>query len=397
MTGSLRALVLAVVVPSTIAVADPAPSPGTTAQPTPDSLPDGLTIELHDQNLEVHKDNLSAVLVRAVSLTDVKFDRKTSSVTVEYEDTCNFDKFGMWNLARLEAMPAFADAVARKTRHDDKGAAAAFTRAAAQDPTWVDPVYGLAAVQLHAGDPDAAERALGGLLTTAPIATYLHVTSDPELSALSARPAIQAVRAKPSGTVAVTSKGITGTVAISPDHKWLAVAQRDDSGFSSSFELNLLVLDAATGRVVSQLPLVDSHETDFNCYDEKCSPILAKARQAVDRRAKAREKALRELGFRPAKVEAAKLNHSQDPDSSKGSFPRAKLGLEMQGSNLQISRLSTSVPIATGSISGKFTDEIVYVEESHTILVWSSYLQSEAGCNQDRRPNMTLISVPPAR
>jgi hypothetical protein len=398
MAASLRVLLLAVMVHSTVAVADPSPSPGqAVAQPKSESLPDGLTIVLHDRSLEVHKGTLSAALVSAADLIEAKFDRKTATVVIEYEDRCNFNKTRSWDLARLEAMPEFADAVARKTRHDDKGAAAAFARAAALDPTWIDPVYELAAVQLHAGDPGAAVRALAGLLATAPVGVYLRVTSDPALSALAARPELQAVRAKQAGTIAITGKGIAGTVAISPDHKLLAVTLRDGSGFSASFALDLLVLDVATGRVVSKLPIVASDESDSDCYDSACAPILAKARPVVDRRAKAREKALRELGFGPAKVEAEKpqQDSAQDRANSSGSFPRAKLGLEIGGGSAAVLRPPSSTAIATGSFPGMYVDEVVYVEESRTVVIWSSDRQSEAGCNDERRPAVTLIGVPP--
>lgn len=247
MAGFWHALVLAVIVPSTVTVADPSPSPGTAAaQRKADGLPDGLTIALHDRSIEARKGKLSVALVFASSLVEAKFDRKTATVVVEYEDACMFNRTRSWSLARLEAMLESEDAVARKTRHDDKGAAAAFARAAALDPTWTDPVYGLAAVQLHAGDPGAAVRALAGLLATDPIAVYLRVGSDPTLSALSARPELQAVRAKRAGTVAITSKGIAGTVAVSPDHKLLAVTLSDGSDVSSIFALDLLILAAST-------------------------------------------------------------------------------------------------------------------------------------------------------
>lgn len=379
------ALVLAVMVASTVAVADPA------------GLPDGLTIVLHDRSLEARRGTLRVVLVGASSLIEAKFDRKTATVVVEYEDACIINRTRSWGLARLEAMLEAADAVARKAAHDDKGAAAAFARASALDPTWTDPVYGLAAVQLHAGDPGAAVRALAGLLATDPVAVYLRAGSDPTLAALSARPELQAVRAKRAGTVAITSKGITGTVAVSPDHKLLAVTLRDGSDVSSSFALDLLVLEVATGRVVSTLPIASADETDPGCYDTTCAPILATARQAVDRRARAREKALRELGFGPAKVEPAKrqLDDSQDPARSTGSFPRAKLGFEMQGGRVDVRRPPSSAVIATGSVPGERVDEIVYVEESRTVVIWSHQRQSEDGCNEYRRPDVMLIGVPP--
>lgn len=62
---------------------------------------------------------------------------------------------------------------------------------------------------------------------------------------------------------------------------------------------------------------------------------------------------------------------------------------------LQIVQLPSSAKLAAASIPNTRVDAVVYVEDTRTIVIWSSDLQSEAGCNEDRHPNVTAIAVPP--
>jgi hypothetical protein len=354
-------------------------------------LGEGLDIVVENGSLEVRKGTQRYQLAAARALTSIKIDARQRRVDLAVQDdTCagtHALHFGFDQLAaRLENAAAFRRHVAR----DWTAAAAGFARAQALDPGWNLPAGNLASAKLKLGDPAGALQALAPWLTAAPIATYVQVTSDPELVALLEQPPLMALRATRSGTAKLTVTGIEGDIAVSPGRALLAVA-RTEAGWGAGhhFERRLELYDTRTGAMVATTPIILWAETDTGGFDGVSAAQLAR-RPVIAARVQALQAMLDQLGFVRASTAAATVTDSSTDEDEKqlASFDQAKLGLVIRHHIARVLRKNDV--LASATVPDRLTSAQL-VADANVVVVFTRRLGRE-GCEGT---DPTLISVLP--
>lgn len=353
-------------------------------------LGEGLDIVVDNGNLEVRKGKERYRLAPANALASIKVDAKQRHVDLTVEDyTCEGTHtfhFGFDQLAaRLENAAAFRLHVAK----DWKTAAVGFARAAALDPAWNIPAYNLASAKALLGDSAGALQALAPWLASAPVATYIHVASDPELVALLDQPPLLALRSAKPGATKISASGIKGDIAVSLTHSLLAIARTEGSWGSCMFERRLEVYDTKSGAMVATTPIVPWNDTDPDCGDQGLVNVPAK-RPVTAARVAALQAMLDQLGFVRATTEAATVTNSSIDTEEKqlGNFDKAKLGLVVKNRTARVLRKNDV--LATATVLDRL-ESAQLVAEANVLVVFTNRPGRE-GCEGT---DPTLISVLP--
>lgn len=360
------AVVVAVLIPS-LAIAD-----------EKRTLGEGYEVHVASNGLHVAKGKQRARLADALSIKKASLDKKARSVDVEVEDySCEGSHRYTWTLGHLDARLENTAAYALHKKKDFKASAAGFTRAVAADPTWHIPAYNLASAQQLLGDKAAAAATLAPWLASAPIPTYVQVTTDPELSPLLDRPELVAVRAKKPGKVKLTAKGIDGDIAYDSVRGLLAVTRTEGSWGSSAFTTELEIYDVATGKRVANTPLIRWDETSNECYDETGCELVPGARPAIAKRAKQLQTMLDQLGFAKPKVETGTAPaYDESGDKQTVQLKKAKLGVVAKDGTVRV--LQKDTVLGQASIDGRIS-RVDYLEGPKVVLVSASRAGAE-GC-----------------
>lgn len=345
--------------------------------------------------LEVRKDKLRVRLVEALRLTKIVVDAEHRKVDVDVEAYwCDSSKpeHRAWTFAQLEAKLENTAAFALHTKKEYKAAALGFARAAAADPTWRIPAYNLASAHTLLGNHDAAIQALSPWLTTEPVATFVQVTSDPELSPLLDRPELVAIRAAHPGAVKLGATGLEGEVAYAPALGLLAVTRKEQSWATCAYQTNLELHDVATGTLVATTPVVTWPETSSGC-DQAAGGIEARARGTVVKRVEKLQTMLVELGFATANIERGSAIESVPAKGpypkQKSFFKQRKIGLVAADGTARV--LAGNTELATAKILDTMR-AAVFVPETSTMIVWSLHPGAEA-CEGTDPTVVTILPI----
>jgi tetratricopeptide (TPR) repeat protein len=243
--------------------------------------------------------------------------------------TCAGTHHYTWTFGHLDARLANSAAFALHQAKKYQAAAEGFARAAAADPSWVIPAYNLASARVQLGDLDGALAALAARLASDPIATYVQISTDPELRPLLARQELAALRAKTPGTAKLPLAGLGGLgggLVYAPERGLVAVVHEEHSWGSAAFAVTLELFDLKTGKLVAAPELVRWNETAPEC-DAKGCELKASARGVIATRTAQLEAMLGELGFSPTAVETANAAWNDAETKRKAYLPKAKLGV----------------------------------------------------------------------
>lgn len=335
-----------------------------------------------DSSLWVYRGKQRARLATGRAFKALAVDQAKRMVTVEVEDdTCIGTTRHTFTFAHLEARLENWAAYGHYQNKDLKAAAAGFDRAARLDPTWNLPAYNLASAHQLLGDRSAAIAALAPWLVSAPIATYVHASSDPELSPLLSHRAFAALAAKQPGNAKVTSQGFPTLYA--RERGWIAHARHEGEGQAMSFTIDLQIYDAKTGALVASSPLVQWDETD-----PIRGGLTAAGKKAVAARAARFTAMLVSLGFSTTKLEQATIKEHDTQQKMLAHFPKAKLGVVATPDVANALRGNTRV--GTVASAGQM-QAATLVEEAGVVIV-QTQLHAVEGC--DAGPEIALYVMP---
>lgn len=361
---------------------------GAFADDAQQSLGDGYTLIVDRNGLHVVKGKRRARLVDAQSILAATVDNKTKQVDVKVSDfSCAGESKYHWTLTHLDARIENTAAYRLHKNKDYVNAAAGFAKAVAADPGWNLAAYNLASAQQLAGDKDAATTALAPWLASAPIATYVQVTADPELAPLLERPELKAIRAALAGTATISAAGeLDGKVAYSKDKGLIASTRTERSWGACVFQTELELHDAKTGSLVAHTPIIAWSETADEC-DEKANRVVRRARPIVAKRIMTLTAMLRELGF--VKVKTEKGAVTGDLRKGTARFAKAKLGVVMAGGTARI--LVKDTEVGTAKVLELLVDA-VYVDEPRMMLLWTLRPGAE-GCEGSDPTEVAVIPL----
>ena len=369
------AIVLASTAIASVAIAD-----GLESQ----NLGEGYSLVVDRGALSVVKGKQRARLAEALSILDAKLDKKTKKVDVSVGDyTCAGEATYHWSLGYFDARLENTAAYQLHKKKDYKTAAAGFALAVAADPTWTIPAYNLASANQLAGDKDAAIKALAPWIASAPIATYLQVAVDPELTPLMDRPDLKALRSATPGTASFDKTGEL-SVAYSKDKGLIALTRTEASWGACVYTTELELRDAKTGVLVAHTAVIGWSETSPEC-DEKTNGVLPRSRAAVAKRIKTLSAVLAELGFVKAKVEKGVVDTSNDKQLAR--FPKAKLGIGLSQGTVRLLAKDVTLGTAPGL---EHVRQAVLVDEPKLALVWTLRAGRE-GCEGTDPTDVAVI------
>jgi len=351
----------------------------------------GYHFEVKHDELVVTKGKQRARLAQAMDLVRVKVDDKARAVDIDVEDvSCDGSQHYRWTFGQLDARLENTTAFGLHKKRDFKRAAQGFARAVAADPTWNVAAYNLASAHQLRGDKRAATAALAPWLAAEPIATYVKVTTDPELAPLLGEPELAAVRSKQPGNVALTATGeLTGGVAYAANRKLLAVVRKEASWGACSFTNRLEIYDR-TGVLVASTAIVNWDETDTDCS----GGVLKSAKGAIATRSAQLSTMLANLGFNQAATEPGTLKTDTLKNGDvkhRLQFPANKLGVVSMRESGTASVLRSNTVLATGKVLDSLTAGI-YVGDVNAIIVWSIRAGRE-GCEGSDPTQVTIIQL----
>jgi tetratricopeptide (TPR) repeat protein len=276
-------------------------------------------------------------------LAPARWTKDRSEVVVQYDDYCQQTHSVRFTSRALVAHLESAEALAahRARRHAE--AAAGFRRAIALDPDFDQSYTNLAATLAVAGEADEAVAALQPLLARNPVHAYARVMLDPELAPLREQPAIAALRSQTPGSAAIdpATFSLSGAhVAVDQAHARIAAVDAEASWGACSFESILQIFDAATGEVLTRVPIVTWSDSDPDACDGR--GLLPEARTRVAARVEAASRVLRDLGFVPvtkAKPSSGSEDAQGDSTVIAVPFPASRLSLVISEGMARVIRL----------------------------------------------------------
>jgi len=357
--------------------------------PKSKSLGDGYELVVDNSSLNVLHGKQRARLAPALELKKVTVDKPSKKVTATVEDySCAMTATYTWTFSELDARMENTAAYALHRKKDYKGSSAGFAKAVAADPAWKIAAINLASAQQLLGDKDAAIKTLTPWMTNEPIATYVSITTDPELSPLLDRPEVKALRAAKAGDAKLTKDEVGGYVAIQPDKKLIAVARSEASWGACAFGTDLEIYDLASVKLVATTPIIRFDET-ADC-DENGGSILARAKKPIAKRVAALQTMLRDLGFKTTKTElGSDVKSADDGGKTSSNIKNAKLGVVVQGDIARVFRKNDELG------SGKVLEHLhraVFVSALDAVVVWSGRPGAE-GCEGTDPTLVTVIPV----
>jgi hypothetical protein len=276
-------------------------------------------------------------------LAPARWSKDRSEVVVQYDDYCQQTHSVRFSARTLVARLENAEALAahRARRHAE--AAAGFRRAIALDPDFDLAYTNLASTLAVAGKAEEAVTALQPLLARNPVHVYARVTLDPELAPLREQPAIAALRGQTPGNAAIDpgTFALAGAhVAVDAAHGRIAAVDAEASWGACSFESILQIFDAATGQVLTSVPIVTWQDSDPDACDGR--GLLPEARTRVAARVEAASRVLRDLGFVPltkAKPSSGSEDVQGDRTVIEVPFPASRLSLVISEGMARVIRL----------------------------------------------------------
>jgi hypothetical protein len=348
----------------------------------------GFRLEVTKGGLVVIKGGVRAPLQsKVIELGKITTD--ATKVEADITDfTCVSSRHVTWTFAHLDARVQNTAAYRLHVANKYQEAAEGFARAAAADPSWVIPAYNLASAKVLLGDLDGAIAALASRLKSDPIATYVQISTDPELRPLLARPELAALRAKTAGTATLTPAARGNDVWSAPG--LVAVDHVESSWGSSSFTVTVEIYDVKTGKQLASSELIRWEDTDPSCDTHGCE-LKPGVRAAIAARARQLQAMLDELGFSPAGAETVNVEFVAAVETtSKVYLDKAKLGVvATPEGTARVLRGNTVLATATGLHT--HLARVTYLDGTRTFVL-STFHSTPEGC--DGYPE-TLITVLP--
>ena len=305
-------------------------------------------------------------------------NRKISFATVDFCET-PVAKVAM----TFDQLRARLDNVAAYGLHKQKKFAeskTAFAKALALDPNNRTIAVNLASAQQLLGDKPAALVTLAPWLVSEPVALYATIAVDPELLPLLASPEVLALKAKRAGNVVVTKAGLKGGIAFSAERNLLAVERdecswgRDSDADFDACSKEIEVFDAATGKQVTTVRLAWFDRTNKALFD---------------RRIKAAQLALRDLGFTSdALVRGKDISTDADREQEKYKFSFASLKVGAVGS-AGAARVLRGNTVVAEAVTLDRLRSVTWVPTAKTFVVASLRPGSE-GC-EGTDPTRTTV------
>jgi hypothetical protein len=351
-------------------------------------LSEGLTLSIDNNGLHVVKGTQRARLVNASAFKSLSVDKAKRKVVVDVADnTCVGNTKHEWTFGQLDARLENWSAYTLYKKKDWKGAVAGFDKATKHDPTWRIAAYNLASAHQLAGDKTAAVAALAPWLASEPIATYVQVTSDPELAPLLDRPELAKLRSAQPGTAKVSEAGLAEPL-FARERDLIAIMRTEGSGGGAQYEIDIQLWNAKTGVLVSSTTLVAMSDT----RPDYPAALTTAGKKVVAERAPRIQKLLVGLGFKPAKIEQGTIKEHDSAAKMMAFFAKAKLGVVATPDVANALRGNTQV----GSVksSGKMM-AATYFEEANAIVIKNQLHAIEAGCDAGPEIGQFVIPVKP--
>jgi hypothetical protein len=374
-----RALAALLVVLPTAALAEPALLDHAT-------LGDGYALHASRDGVFVTRGKQRARVAPGFALTRAVYDRAAHRAEVDVEDaSCDSPHHYTWTAAELDARLANTAAFARLRAKDLAAAARGFARAALLDPGWRIPAYNLASAHALLGDKPAALAALAPWLANEPLATYIQVATDPDLTSLLDQPALAAIRAPAPTTTAVTDAGLAADVVVAPARGWLAIARKEQSWGACNYKRDLELYDVTTGKLLASTAIVSWADTDPDCG----APLSAASRAAITARAARLAGLLGDLGFVAATLERG-TSVAIDGDKTKSSLVAARLGVVARDGVARV--LRGDATLATAHVLDRL-ESVALVTAPRAVVVRSTRPGRE-GCEGTDPTQVTVIPLP---
>ncbi|MBL9019912.1 MAG: hypothetical protein JNL83_37350 [Myxococcales bacterium] len=320
-----------------------------------------------------------------------KVDAKARKVTITRSEECAADKSDTFTFDQLEARLLNVEALALHRKKDWANAAKGFAQAAKLDPAYRLAAFNLASAHSRLGQLAEANAALAPWFKAEPLATYVQVNLDPELSPLLATKEVTAVKGttKP-GTITIDSTGkLAGGYAFSPERNWIAVPHSDAGYLDCSDPASIQVFDLATTKIIATLPLGSVPQTSEPCEPRPKKAAVEKAKADRAAKAKTAEAILVAFGFSKTAAETAGATEKGD-DSEKrvARFDKAKIGVVENGGNVNVLRGNTS--LGKGGMSGGRFTRAAYLPDAKAVVI-TSYVPSDMCARTDE----DVIAVKP--
>jgi len=293
-----------------------------------------------------------------------RVDGKARVATIEVASECSGDETLVFSFEQLESRLVNAESLVRHGKKDWAAAAQGFANAARLDPTWRLPAYNQASALSLLGEPAAAVAALKPWLASEPIATYVHVAADRELSPLLATPELAALRAAKPGSARVTAAGMTGGYGYSADRRLIAAQVDDSNGMSCQVSTSVVLVDATRGAVLATLQL----SWRDGCKDGSTpTPVTPKTAAWI-------EKLLVDLG-----VAATPFEAGDAIETASGKrvvrLPKSRLGVVSTGSRIHVLRGDDT--LASGPIGQPRLTWVTFLPDAQLMLI-GSYRPSDS-------------------
>jgi tetratricopeptide (TPR) repeat protein len=305
-----------------------------------------------------------------------------TAFTVEYLDFCGVVPHTItFTSDDVEARFENAAALALHRKKQYVEAAEGFSKALALAPAFVLARENLASAQALAGKPEDAVATLAPLLSTAPLATYLQIFSDPELASVREAALVRAQRATTPGTATAAT---LEKLAYAPERRMFAARVPADCGFSGMSGEDVTFV-AAGGSMLATLPLAACGEVD-----PVSGKRLARARAAIAQRAQRIDRVLADFGF----SEPHDLDPQAAVDFRKVRLPREKLGIVLsQTSTIRV--LRDNAMLAEQPTLAERVQWATYVPAAKAIVYGWSRDEPEAECgNLPPYIGIDAINVP---
>ncbi len=356
------------------------------------NLGGGLALEISGKQLVVRQGKEWAQLDYGTSIIESKIDAAKHSVTVSLEVpesvSCQMRREVTYGFDALRARIANRSAYLLHVAKDYKGAAAGYARAVALDPHWDLAAFNLASADVELKNLDGAIAALAPWLASQPIATYIQVSTDPELQPLLARPELAAIQAKTAGTAPAAFV----TALYAPERGLVALRDFSSTYFSCKGTTTLHIYEIAHGREVASI--IESDPSDFGpCSDDRfVAPAVVTPKAKLAARAALQTGILARLGFSQPKIETSDPGTSvagKDGTKYKAIFPVSKIGIVVANNTAHV--LTDNKTLGSAPASEKLATSY-YLPEAHVAIV-NTYRVGSETCGPDPITETAIIAL----
>ena len=342
-----------------------------------------------DRNIEVRKGKRRATLIASSAFeVGVKVDSRAKKVTINRSEECSSDLSSVFTFDALEARLLNHESVSLHLKKDWANAAKGFAQAAKLDPTWNFAANNLASALTRLGKLDEANAALASWFSSAPLATYIQVSIDPDLQPLLTTKQVMAVRNSKPGTIKLGERGLDGEYAYSADRGWIAV-HHDDTGYPPCGNYaDIAIYDVKTNKQVGAIDIGGVPSSGGPCGSHGRAEITKAKTERLAKLAVA-EKILTDFGFIKVPAEEAQMS-DRDDGKRTARLPKARLGVVETDTGIRVLRGNTS--LATGPGGAGRLGKIAYVPDARAMVVFS-YVPSDTCARHDE--SVTYVPDPP--